>query len=124
ASFQTTSGARFVDFVDSFLSDLTFYFFAGFETKSSARETDRIMARRIKTLGIFTAGGLATYGVMETIRTNDWTSSSWPQTSALFAVLPGFRWSKSDSPLDVLAKPPVTSVLSNPEFATAAREAA
>lgn len=37
--------------------------------------------RRLKSLGLFAAGGLTTYGVLEALKTSDWSGSSWPTPS-------------------------------------------
>lgn len=57
------------------------------------------MVRRIKALGLFAAGGLTTYGVLETLKTSEWSGSKWSTANAGLTSL--FRSSNSSNNLEV-----------------------
>ena len=53
------------------------------------------MVRRIKALGLFAAGGLTTYGVLETLKTSEWSGSKWSTANAGLTSL--FKSNSSNS---------------------------
>ena len=53
------------------------------------------MVRRIKALGLFAAGGLTTYGVLETLKTSEWGGSKWSTANAGLTSL--FKSNSSNS---------------------------
>lgn len=102
------------------------------------------MARnRLKSLGLFAAGGLTTYGVLEALKTSDWSGSSWPASAKSAKSFTNLLVNNSENktlessqevelqkPFNktfVLQKstlPAVTSELKSPEYVEAAGAAA
>ncbi|KAH9399286.1 hypothetical protein TYRP_018198 [Tyrophagus putrescentiae] len=59
------------------------------------------MVRRIKALGLFAAGGLTTYGVLETLKTSEWSGSKWSTANAGLTSLFKSNSSNSNNNLEV-----------------------